>query len=240
MKKNYFLFFVLVCLIGVHAQNDPSGKWGIVNGVSVFVETGSELDNIRSGIPDPDPKSFAYRLPGSTFINFDDISSPCNFVQTVPLTNEYALQGVTFSGSGFSLLDQCGNFGVSGYSQPNHVAWNSCCSGLSETMTFTPAISNVSFLAGSDGGATLIAEAFDGANQSLGIVNATLVNVMQTISLPYSGIAKVQISVTNHGIMDDLMFENGSPPSVPLSNWALYLGIFLMVMFTAIRFRKMI
>ncbi len=31
-----------------------------------------------------------------------------------------------------------------------------------------------------------------------------------------------------------------NPPSVPLSNWALYLGIFLMVMFTAIRFRKMV
>ncbi|MBE0640176.1 MAG: hypothetical protein IH598_16805 [Bacteroidales bacterium] len=30
------------------------------------------------------------------------------------------------------------------------------------------------------------------------------------------------------------------PPSVPLTNWALYLGIFLMVMFTAIRFRKMV
>ncbi len=29
-------------------------------------------------------------------------------------------------------------------------------------------------------------------------------------------------------------------PAVPLSNWALYLGIFLMVMFTAIRFRKMV
>ncbi len=31
-----------------------------------------------------------------------------------------------------------------------------------------------------------------------------------------------------------------NPPSIPLSNWALYLGIFLMVMFTAIRFRRMV
>ena len=31
-----------------------------------------------------------------------------------------------------------------------------------------------------------------------------------------------------------------TPESVPISNWALYLGIFLIVLFTAIRFRRMI
>ncbi|MBE0640177.1 MAG: hypothetical protein IH598_16810 [Bacteroidales bacterium] len=39
---------------------------------------------------------------------------------------------------------------------------------------------------------------------------------------------------------DNIAFGEVSSPSVPLSNWALYLGIFLMVMFTAIRFRKMV
>lgn len=238
MKKYYFLLFIVACFIGVNAQDTPSGHWGIVNGVSVFIETGSYLDMRKPGVPNHNPNSTSYRT-GVTLINFDDVTAPCLFVETSPLSTEYASQGVTFSGSGFYLLNECSSFSVSGYSKPNHLAWSEFfASSLSEEITFTQAVSNVSFLAGSDDPSTLTAEAFDETNQSLGIVNVTINNVMQTIDLPFSGIVKVTINTQNYGIMDDLKFESFSPHSVPLSNWALYLGIMLMLAFTVIRLKR--
>jgi hypothetical protein len=64
----------------------------------------------------------------SVSINFDDHSAPCNFDQTVALTTQYSGQGVKFSGpgayNGGGVLNECGNFGVSGYSPPNFLAFN--------------------------------------------------------------------------------------------------------------------
>jgi hypothetical protein len=237
MKKYYLLVFALVCFIGVHAQSNLSGEWKILNGVSVFVETGSELENIEPGIPATN-QILTSPPPGATFINFDDVNATCGFAEAVPLTTEYSAQGVTFSGSGFELLDQCSSFGVSGYSQPNHVAWNNCCSGMSETLTFNPTVSNVSFLAGSGiSGTTLSAEAFNSDGLSLGIVNIPLTNIMQTISLPYSGIARVQINPIYAGIIDNLMFESDGP-SVPISYWAILLSMLLVGVFIFIRFKR--
>src|SRR3989442_10671994 len=54
----------------------------------------------------------------SVSINFDDVSAPCTFHQTVALTTQYSSQGVKFSGpgahNGGGVLNACGNFGVSG------------------------------------------------------------------------------------------------------------------------------
>lgn len=56
--------------------------------------------------------------PGAIVINFDDVSAPCNFGSTVALRDQYAGLGVRFMGpaalDGGGILDQCGNFGVSG------------------------------------------------------------------------------------------------------------------------------
>lgn len=239
MKKMILAFIALSCIVRVNAQVNQKGAQMTRFGEAALVVPAA--DNFKPGLPNHNLQDPALAPLATTFINFDDITAPCTFVETVPLTNQFTSQGVTFSGSGFSLLDQCGSFGVSGYSPPNHVCWNMCCSGMFETLTFNTLVNNVTFLTGSYNGGDLSAEAFNNMNQSLGSVTVGLNPVMQLVSLPYTGISKVQISVTAaNGILDDLTFEtSGALPEAPISNWALLIGIGLILTFAVIRFRKM-
>lgn len=65
---------------------------------------------------------------GTRTINFDDVTAPCNFTLTAPLTTQYQAQGVTFAGpaagEGGAILNQCSGFGVTGHSVPNFLAFN--------------------------------------------------------------------------------------------------------------------
>ena len=239
MKKAIFLLMFLGVLFTTFAQENQKGSWVIRNGESVFVVSGAS--DFKPGIPNRNPQDPALVPLTTTFINFDDITAPCAFMETFPASNQYAAQGVTFSGTGFSILNECGSFSVSGYSSPNFLAWNHCCSGFPETLTFNPPVSNVSFLAGSMHEDAFSAEAFNDLDQSLGIVNVILHSTVQSIELPYPGIAKVVIDTpTSYGIVDDLMFDKSDAPlETPVSNWALFLGIGLILTFTAFRFRRM-
>lgn len=64
------------------------------------------------------------------------------------------------------------------------------------------------------------------------------------VGLTFSGTAKSVIftGVANQCGFDEITFGSGTPgsgPSVPISNWALYLGIFLMVAVVGFRFLKL-
>jgi hypothetical protein len=89
----------------------------VVNGVAQSGTGGEEY-------PDPslDP------LPGTTVINFDDVSASCVFVQTIHLSEQYFSLGVHFQGpggnDGGAILNQCGNFGVPAASGVNFLAFN--------------------------------------------------------------------------------------------------------------------
>lgn len=73
-----------------------------------------------------------------TLINFDEQMAPCRFADQVALSTQYQAQGVLFTG-GWEVLDDCGNFGVSGYSLPNFLAWNTLTlTGLGEVIDFAP------------------------------------------------------------------------------------------------------
>ena len=62
-------------------------------------------------------------------IDFDDVAAPCDFASTQPLRGQYAAQGVIFWGQdvsdGGAILNECGGFGVTGYSAPNFLGFNS-------------------------------------------------------------------------------------------------------------------
>lgn len=57
------------------------------------------------------------------FINFDDLSAPCDLASAQPLRDEYAAFGVEFSGfsdaDGAAVLGECSGYGIPGYSSPN-------------------------------------------------------------------------------------------------------------------------
>ena len=85
-----------------------------------------------------------------TTIDFDTVSVSCLFINENPLTTQYLAQGVEFQGvgnDGGAVLDQCGNFSVSGHSPPNFLAFNSTAMMANggvprppQTMIFTPEV----------------------------------------------------------------------------------------------------
>ncbi|MEW5702761.1 MAG: T9SS type A sorting domain-containing protein [Candidatus Zixiibacteriota bacterium] len=141
---------------------------------SAFAQTTDAVENgvvVTGDLPDwPTSRPRAIdAVPNSdVFINFDDTVRPCLFVQTVALRNEYAGQEVRFMGpggkDGGAVLDDCGNFHVNGYSQPNFLAFN-CNAFLSdsgvprgpEVLMFSRPVRRASALVGSntDAGKTL-------------------------------------------------------------------------------------
>ena len=61
---------------------------------------GQVVEGIAVGPDVPSPSGGPYLGSGGNLINFDDVEAPCHFIDTVALTNEYAAQGVIFSGPG--------------------------------------------------------------------------------------------------------------------------------------------
>ncbi|MCB9315720.1 MAG: HYR domain-containing protein, partial [Lewinellaceae bacterium] len=164
---------------------------------------------------------------GSTLqtINFDDAPVPCSFDDQVPLTVQYAAQGVIFSGVGgnsWEVLNECGNFSVSGHSSPNFLARNLQHSNTLR-LDFSPLASNVSFKAARAG--TITATAYDQGGGVLGVQIVPVTNTLQTISLPYSGIDHVHIqSAGSVAVLDDLSFESGDAPCTDITWWDAQYG----------------
>ncbi len=149
-------------------------------------------------------------------INFDDSSAPCLFSQTSPLTTTYSGSGVTFSGGGWEVLDQCGGFGVSGHSSPNFLAWNVGVGGQSrtETITFSQEAQGVSLRLGTPQGGTATVTAFDASGSTLQTLNVPLSSSVNAATFSVIGIRTVTVQVPSggYGVLDDLVFTLNSPP----------------------------
>jgi hypothetical protein len=161
----------------------------------------------------------------TTTVTFDDVTAPCVFTQTVPLTTEYASQGVTFAGpvagSGGAVLNSCANFGVTGFSAPNYLAFNAGVDYLSggtaagpATITFASPPSRVAIDVGASGAgsgtATLVA--YSGAAQ-VGQQTITLSPTMAPLSVSALVITSVVLSFTTGVlVMDDLSWGTFAVP----------------------------
>ena len=158
----------------------------------------------------------------SNNINFDTTDEPCNFLSTTALRTELWGLGAKFKGKGTlnggAVLDQCGNFGVTGHSSPNFLAFN-CGTALSdsgiprlpETIIFkTPYPKNVNLKIGSNGDAGDVVKLI--AKNSLGTTvdtaNVTLASGLQSVTLSASEIKKIKLSSSAAcvAVVDDLYF----------------------------------
>jgi subtilisin family serine protease len=161
----------------------------------------------------------------SKYITFDNVSAPCNFANTVRLTDAYSSLGVIFQGpggnDGGAILDECGNFGVSGYSSPNFLAFNSA-SALSdggiprgpETIHFSPPVSEVQAIVGSGSGAgqTLTMQAYNAESVLVSSATVTLAATMKPIKVSGQGIVRVVISTAAAVfVLDDLTWGQWCP-----------------------------
>ncbi|HUS73198.1 MAG TPA: lamin tail domain-containing protein, partial [Sedimentisphaerales bacterium] len=159
---------------------------------------------------------------GATLINFDDVSAPCGFRDTVRLTNEYAALGIVFEGpggnDGGAIVDECGSWSVSGHSSPNFFAFNSHAElsdgGIPrgpETMHFNPRVDQVQALVGSNSGAGNIVtmEAYNDNGFLVDSATVTLASMMRSISVSGGGIRQVVVWAISsvHFVLDDLQFS---------------------------------
>jgi hypothetical protein len=196
----------------------PAG-YSIVEGALVegMVQTPAE--------PTAPQRSVELRNVSSKFINFDDQTEPCYFADTTRLTDRYQTLGVIFEGpggnDGGAILDECSNFGVSGHSSPNFLAFNS---GLTmsdggipkgpETILFATPVSEVQAIVGSNSGAgqTLTMAAYDAESALVNSATVTLASQMKAIKVSGQGIVRAVISTTaSVFVLDDLTWAQWCP-----------------------------
>ena len=198
-----------------------------------FIVNGVIVDTPAATI---DPSSVAPQRPAlAVFVNFDNVSAPCIFNNTVALRNEYAGLGVIFSGpaptAGGAILDQCGNFSVFGYSAPNFVAFNSNPGAHlqdggaaigPERMDFSQDVGSIQLTVGGPGGGVAKLTAYSAANVLLATDTVPVLNAMQGLTVNAPGIRyallEVQGAEDNVWVFDDLSFDT-MPTASLRSTW---------------------
>jgi hypothetical protein len=174
-------------------------------------------------------------LAAVNLIDFDDNSEPCTFLQTKALRTKYAALGVYFDGpaglDGGAILDECSNFGVSGHSSPNFLAFNTFAvlsdGGVPqgpETIKFAFPVNTVKILAGAGSG-TIKMEAFDGGGNSLGGNSISAGGALQGLGVAAPGIRSVVISFSDVVcVLDDLTWQAEPPVTYCTAKTGLVCG----------------
>jgi len=153
-------------------------------------------------------------------INFDDVSAPCNFLDTVALRDEYAGLGVHFRGNaplnGGGIVNECGNFGVTGYSPPNFLGFNTIAQfsdgGIPtppQYIFFDNTVGGVRIKAGARDGGTLKMTAYNTNHQIVGSKTLNMTPALQTVTIVGLDIKRVSIDVqgVNDFVIDDLQWR---------------------------------
>jgi hypothetical protein len=154
---------------------------------------------------------------GTRTINFDDVTAPGGFSSTTVLTDRYAGLGVAFRGpapnEGGAILNESGNFGVTGHSAPNFLAFNTSTYAKGpETITFATPAHSVEIKTGQSGGGTVTATAFDGTTP-VSENFRTAQSSLATLSLNAARITSVRLVFTGGAVVfDDLKWAT-SPVS---------------------------
>ena len=153
----------------------------------------------------------------ATTTNFDDVSAPCNFSSASPLADYYVGQGVTFSGAGGvggSILNQCGNFGLTARSGSNFLAFNTNAGTAAEMISFANAASEVDIYVGAGSSSSYTLTAYDSFNSLVASDIVTPAGATYAdVEVNGTGIAYVTLSSTaKYWVGDDLTFNTTSVP----------------------------
>ena len=133
--------------------------------LAMTTSAGAQSPITRNGVGGaaaPDRSPLPAGSQPNALVTFDDVVAPCLFAETLPLRDRYADQGAYFRGdAGGGIVDECGNFDVTGHSSPNFLAFNdgvtfqdgSFAAGPERIIFYTPA-ATVNLVAGEGWGAT--------------------------------------------------------------------------------------
>jgi hypothetical protein len=177
--------------------------------LGLTVPYSATAENIVDGVSDSISANDAQ--PG-----FTDFDPPCIFNQTLPLMiyMNQSTNAIFAAGNG-AVLDECGNFGVTGHSPPNFLAWNSSTinfdgsvPALPEVIFFPSLVSAFSVNVGSFSGAgqTATLVALNAAFQPVDSDALTLTPNLQTLSVSAAGIQLVIIVGPSVMVADDINF----------------------------------
>jgi hypothetical protein len=152
-------------------------------------------------------------------IDFDGTGAPDVFVDTAPLSSQYAGLGVTFAGAtgiGGSILNQASEFGFGARSGTDFLAFNvDAGTGTDERISFASDQNMVSLYAATIDSAAFTLSAFDIGGNLLGSTSLNADGNWQELTLALAGIRSVVLSSTAFSFaLDDLVFE-GEAAQVP-------------------------
>jgi hypothetical protein len=206
------------------------GQLGVVGAtVAVVLWVGVAATQVENGVQSgptaglPSTAGVHASVPGD--IDFDDGTAPCNFDETVALTAGYSGLGVVFSGpgglDGGAILNECGNFGVSGYSPPNFLAFNTggmlSDGGIPrgpEMLAYSQVVDTVAINAGHDLAGTITLQCYDSGGASVGLQSVSGASALQPLSVTAAGqIASCVLRFTGAvAVFDDLTYN----PPIPV------------------------
>jgi hypothetical protein len=160
--------------------------------------------------------------PNAVVIDFDDfIGAPEFFTTAVALRDRYADEGVTFDGpnekDGGAILDELSNFGVSGQSSPNFLAFDRDFGFLSgggvaqgpETIFFDAPVNHVQANVGAGFGQAgmITMDAYNASDELVGSDTVVYDPQLQTLLVQATGITKVIVTFGDRLlVLDDLAF----------------------------------
>lgn len=187
---------------------------------------------VEGGVPHDPVAPVPYQLPAraATWIRCDDLTAPCLFGETNALREEYAALGVHFTGpaplDGGGVLNECGAFGVTGYSSPNFLAFYRTATfasgGLAappETIAFDTPIAYFEAKVGSNSsaGSTVTLTGYSTGGAVVATGSAVLAPEMQTVVITATDMLTVVVDTPAQVfVLDDVAFA-GAPAAATVS-----------------------
>ena len=155
MTRHFFISTVLMINLSIFAQKGSSsfsdGKYTL-GGEAV---TNAEYERFKESLDDHylgNPTVVRSSSRDGEFdihINFDELETGCYWGGHVYPQDLYQDLGIVFSNNG-AVIDECGNFGVSGHSSPKFLGFNENAGyAAPQTITFSDPVSLVQMNVGS-------------------------------------------------------------------------------------------
>ena len=216
--KRYKLFLIILSIsISLFGQKDNYSSFTdgnyIVDGLGVSkLEYERYKDNLDDGV-----FSQNYDLFGSVrslyrndvfdiHIDFDDVDEAgCSWgVSVAPADRYSSVYGITFQ-DGANVIDECGNFGVSGHSSPKFLSHYETATPGDVNILFDEPVIRVQINAGKS--VTITMTAYDENDNILDESSLQGTSELAPISVETDGIRKVVISGNGIYVLDDLMVQ---------------------------------
>jgi hypothetical protein len=190
------------------------------------VVMGSTAQAVENGVA----KGATPEIASPGFTNFDP---PSLFSQSLPLSGFYlnSKTKLKFLAGNGGVLNYNSNFGVSGFSAPNFLAFNCTTKNLDNTIpqlpmriAFSSAVSSVSMMVGnSPGGIVTLAGYADTSSTILVATDSTTAQAaLQTLTVARPGIRSVNLDspfgAGRHGRRPQKRWRNGGFPLSPVAS----------------------